>query len=128
MKLMTLLSVCVLTLTLFSCTKTNDNTVTVVGYMHQASDSLPMKSTSFLLHQETPKTYIQKGEEVTMPFSTDENGYFTVSFEAVSAFGAGLYFCHPDAHDCKDQRWGVGVEAPTSNFQDYGILYMPDHL
>lgn len=90
--------------------------VTYTGYVYKSNDSTPHANTSFAIYSyiAASLTSGRKSDEKTTSFSTNNDGYFTVS---ARVYGQGdIFLCWPDLKQ-------ITRINPTSG--DLGIIYIP---
>jgi len=110
----------------YACDKNKNNPSDISmysGYLYKLSDSTPYANTSFIMYQKESGNLGNgyKPKEELVPFTTNDEGHFSVEFNSVSSH-ATIYICWPDAYNC-----GERGTTPAFNLsvRDVGILYMP---
>lgn len=87
-------------LVMLSCNKPeNRKSVTLTGHVYKKSDSTAYQNTTFIFYERSDATITgKKSEENIIPFTTNEQGFFKVSFEMLPK-GDGLRVYWPDDHE-----------------------------
>lgn len=102
-----------------ACNKNKDNwDITVNGYMRQKGDSSLYKNTQFVIYLEKENSVFnpsKQGDDKVYHFSTDENGYFSVTYSNPPGY-KGARFCRPDnaERDC-----GASLSLPQNRTYPY---------
>ena len=90
--------------------------VTYTGHIYRLDDSTPIANTSFAIHSFIAASAVsgRKSDEKTTPFTTDDNGYFSVKADVFDQGDVDL--CWPDLSIIT----GIG---PFKGSQDLGKIY-----
>lgn len=125
-KLLPFISIYMLLVVLYSCKKDKDdpaNIATYTGYIYNAADSTPYANTSFKLYQldggNLGNGY--KSTEEVKPFTTNDEGYFSVEFNVISNGTIWVCFTDTKNYDCKNSSTSTGFNPSN---KDVGILYV----